>query len=93
MELPKHIRIPLYKMYYITNVKEEKFIDANFIKSFKKDYTLVQQNEILSSLKWALENPNYDFKSLLPGLKHTNDDILYYFKCVYDTLLGKESQA
>ena len=36
------------------------------------------------ALKWALDNPEYDFISLLPFTYYNHDEVLYFFKIQYD---------
>jgi hypothetical protein len=71
------LRIPLYKLYYIDNVYDY-VIDDQFIKAYSKAYSEQERGSILEALEWASVNADYDFKSLLPDIKFTNEEIYFY---------------
>lgn len=72
------LRIPLHKLFYIDDVDEFSGLSENEIKSLRREYSESELQEIVSSVKWAVENRTYDFTSLLPNLRQSNDEIYRY---------------
>jgi hypothetical protein len=69
-----YIRIPIYELYYIeqtTDFKGSRFLNVNYYKNYESE-TIVG---IFQQLEWAVENPTYDFASLLPNLTFNNEEI------------------
>ena len=86
MENIDYIKIPLYKLYYLENVKDFPGLDSANVEMFRKEYSDEEIKGILSSLAWASKNPSHDFSSMLPNLRHSNEDIYNYFCKVYQSL-------
>ena len=85
-ELIKVLRVPLYKLYYVDNI--ENFVGLNKVEldSLRRDCSQERIKEIINSLKWAVENPAFDFQSLLPNLPQKNELIYKYLCRLYEQL-------
>lgn len=80
------LRIPLYKLYYIDNVSDFSGLTKKDLESLKAEYDESELIGIAESVRWATHNQNYDFASLLPNLKQSNDEIFKYL-CELDASL------
>ncbi len=72
------LRIPLYKLNYIDNVNDFSGLTVQDLESLKSEYDKSELKSIVESVNWATKNPDYDFLSLLPDLRHTNEEIYNY---------------
>lgn len=72
------LRIPLYKLNYIENIDAFSGLNDSEIKQIYIDYTSEEVESIMNALEWGVENHDFDFRSLLPDLKHSNDSIYRY---------------
>lgn len=88
----KFLRIPLYRLYGIRNVRTEKLFNDSWEK-FEATYSLEERTNIINVIDWAVHNPGYDFSSLLPDLKHSNEDILFYLNQLHDFFQGRATKA
>lgn len=82
------LRIPLHKLYYIDDISNFSGLTQNELESLKDEYDESELTEITESVRWATQNQNYDFSSLLPNLKQSNDEIFRYL-CELDVYLRK----
>jgi hypothetical protein len=80
------LRIPLYRLYYLADVKEADVLDSKLLLQICQDYEADEVREIISSLEWAVKHPGFDFNALLPGLKHSNSDIYFYLTKVLEKM-------
>lgn len=85
-EHEKYLRIPLYKLYYIKGSLDEFDFKENFMADFKREYNLEQIHHIYHAVHWAFENPNYNFRELLPDLRFTNEEIYRYLTKLKDIM-------
>ncbi len=72
------LRIPLYKLNYIDNVNDFSGLTVQDLESLKSEYDKSELKSIVESVNWATKNPDYDFLSLLPDLRHTKEEIYNY---------------
>ncbi len=82
------LRIPLNKLYYIDNVNDFSGLTIQDLESLKSEYDELELKGIVESVRWATQNPNYDFLSLLPKLQHSNEDIYRYLCKLESSLSG-----
>lgn len=80
------LRIPLHKLYYIDNVDTFTGLTEKDISSLKNEYTVEELSLIIRSVHWAIQNEDYDFSSLLPNLKYSNEDIYKYLSKLEQSL-------
>lgn len=84
--MKKQLIIPMYRLNTTKDIKDI-FYDERNLYFFKRDYTIEERRKQFEALKWAMENPEYDFKSVSPifkDLKFSNDEIFIYLKKVHD---------
>ncbi|MFW5443933.1 MAG: hypothetical protein ACKE51_06480 [Methylococcaceae bacterium] len=82
----KFLMIPLYKLYYIDNINDFSGFTKEDLKCLKIEYDESVLIGIVRSVRWATQHPDYDFSSLLPDLKQSNDEIFKYL-CDLDSSL------
>ena len=96
------LRIPLFPLYRYDSLDqihlEEKEVD------FLMQYSLKERKNLYEDLKWAKNNPNYNFESIMEGapvfgtLKFTNNEVYEYlmlfmeFMEKFPVLLNEDSQ-
>jgi hypothetical protein len=85
---PISLRIPLYKLFYIDDIEEFEGLSDPELIQLNSAYALDEIEEIRNALKWGTNNPNYDFKSILPGIKFNNQSI-YKYICIISEQLNK----
>lgn len=85
MEDVNWLKIPLYKLYYLNNVNEFIALSEEDLNRLRKEYTDEEIQRLSAALAWASKNPDYDFSSLLPNLRHKNHDIHAYLCKVYES--------
>lgn len=83
------IRIPLYKLNYVNNI-DEITLDEEFLNQFCTEYEKEERKNIFEQLAWAVNNPTYDFKSLVTTDRFNNKEIYSYIKKLYDFMLIHE---
>jgi hypothetical protein len=70
------LQIPLYGLQFAKNIRVPGSVWPELLASLRKDYDEQMRSRIIESLRWAVQNPDYPFSSLLPGLEvHSNEDI------------------
>jgi hypothetical protein len=77
------LRFVLYKLFYLDDVDDARAFGDDFAELVRRDYTAEQIHDVFAALEWALAHPDYDFGSLLPGLRHSNPEILRYLHHVH----------
>ena len=82
------LKIPLNKLYFIDDVETFSGLSIQDLDSLRTEYDESELNEIIESIKWARQNPDFDFLSLLPKLKHSNEDI-YKYLCKLEFSLSR----
>lgn len=73
------IKIPLYDLNYVSNIDEIK-LDQNFLSQFCSEYEIEERKDIFEQLEWAVNNPDYDFNSLVTSDKFSNEEIYDYIR-------------
>ena len=77
------LMIPLYLLYYIDSL--DKFIGLRDFQrqALKRDHSIDELKKTAQALELALENPEYNYQSILPNIKFSNKEILEYFKVMH----------
>ncbi len=83
-----YLRIPLHKLFYIDDVEEFAGLTQEEINNLRSEYSDSELQAIVRSVKWAIENRGYDFSSLLPNMRISNEEI-YNYLCKLDNSLDK----
>lgn len=84
------LKIPLYKLNYVSDIKEIR-LDQEFLEQFREEYEPEERKSIFEQLEWALDNPNYQFKSLVDSDRFSNEEIYSYIKRLHKFILDKEA--
>jgi len=80
------LRIPLNKLFYIDDVSDFDGLSKKDISALKVEYSDEEITNIKESVAWAVDNPEYDFSSLLPNMPHSNADIYDFLNKVHKTI-------
>ncbi len=83
---PDRLWIPLYKLYYIEDVRREVLLSDESLAQYSRDYSESERREIEAALEWGKTHPEYDFRTVLPNLPHSNEDIHYYIVAVLERI-------
>ncbi|OGV47730.1 MAG: hypothetical protein A2X49_01820 [Lentisphaerae bacterium GWF2_52_8] len=78
--LDQQLRFPLYALYYVDDVKDFPKLSERVVVKFTKDYPKEQLENIKTAIHWGVNNPDYNFNSLLPNIPYNNQEILKYFE-------------
>lgn len=84
------LKIPLYKLYYIDDISKFSGLSHEDIRELQNEYSESELIEITRAVKWAVQNKDYDFSSLLPNLNFSNEDI-YVYICKLDQSLASRN--
>ena len=84
------LKIPLYKLYFIEDLKSFSRFSKEDLESFKREYNEFEIKAINDSLTWVRQYPTYNFLSLLPNLRHKNADI-YKYLCKLEIVFNRSS--
>jgi len=84
------LRIPIYNLYYIDDVADFAGLSVEALQSLREVYDEEELKGIFGALAWAIKNPKYNFRSLLPNLRHSNKDI-YLYLCKLERSLNTAS--
>jgi len=86
-----YLRIPIGYLHDIDDLSNFPGFKKSGLEYFISGYETLEINEIIEALKWAKENPSYDFSSMLPDIKHSNKDI-YKYLCKLEGALSTKSK-
>ena len=75
----KSLRIPLYALYYLDDWEGMTALAAGTATRLVEDYSSTVFLRIVNALEWAIRNPDFQFASLLPNLKYSNEQIHTFF--------------
>lgn len=78
-KIPTGLSAILYGLYHIENIEKDEsykmlaeYVDKNLDEEEKQEYK--------QALDWVKKNPTYDFNTILPNLRKTNEQILMYIE-------------
>lgn len=83
------IKIPLYKLNYVDDI-EEIILDKEFLNQFCVEYDKEERKNIFEQLDWAVNNPAYDFGSLVTVSQFSNKEIYNYIQRLHHFMLKNE---
>lgn len=84
------IKIPLYKLNYVSDIDEIK-LDQNFLSQFCNEYEIEERKSIFEQLDWAVNNPDYDFNSLVTSDRFTNKEIYSFIQELHAFILRNKA--
>lgn len=70
----KYLNIFLY--WFVDRRELDENFDDQFIKALNRNYTDLEKNGIIDSMKWALNNKHVNFRAKLPDIELSNEEIL-----------------
>lgn len=79
----KWLRIPLYRLIYEKDLEYFNGLNNDELKNNYSHFSNEELKNILEAIKWGVENPEFDFSSLLPYLNQSNKDIYNYLCIMY----------
>ena len=82
----KFLRIPLSKLHHLNDLDSFSGLESEDIEAMKREYGEDDSASIVEAIAWAVDNPSYDFSSMLPNLSYTNPQI-YQYLCKLDASL------
>lgn len=92
--MKKDLIIIMYRLITTSNIKDIKY-DQQDVALFCNNYSLEERKSQFSSLESAMNNPNYDFKSISPifkDLKFSNSEIYNYLSLLYQFMKNNDIQ-
>jgi len=72
-------KVLLYGLFHINNLKDHPPFGPQEAARALRDYGEDRFQIIIKGLKWAVKNRDVDYKNIFPGMKYSNDEILWYF--------------
>ena len=91
-----YLRIPLSKLNYIDDLASFGGLNKDELVSLRIEYSEKELKEIIVAARWAKNNPNHDFRTMLPNLKFTNLEIYRYLTVILgqlETINGSEKSV
>lgn len=84
------IKIPLYKLNFVSNINEIQ-LDENLLNQFCNEYEPEERKSIFKQLDWAVDNPEYNFNSLVTTDEFTDKEIYGYIQKLHKFLLNNKT--
>lgn len=86
MNAPLFLRISVALMDEMADPLQFSGLTPEGRERFQSGYTESELAGIRSGLDFALENPGYDFASLVPGIEYSNAEILAFLTKLHRSL-------
>jgi hypothetical protein len=81
-----YLRLLLYRILFSADITDEKLVTDQFIQQLSKEYTPEVFTGLKESVQWSVEHPEYNFKNVLDGLTHSNQEIYQFLKNICSKL-------
>lgn len=81
------LRIPMNLLYSIKSTPDFNGLSAAQIERLSQEYDAKEIDGIKQALKYAVEHPEHDFKSMLPNLAQSNAEIAFFLKRIYLSMM------
>jgi hypothetical protein len=85
------LRIVIFKLLFEIDSSLLKEIAEKDAKRLKNNYSEEEYSSIKIAVEWAVENPNYDYKLMLPNMKLSNKSLYLYIKYIQREFEGNEN--
>ena len=72
-------KVLLYGLFHIKDIKTHPCFDQASAEKAVRNYGKDKLKIIIEGLCWAVENRDVDYQSVFPGMKYSNEQILWYF--------------
>lgn len=84
------LRIPLAALQFAPDIRgritqDEAAFRQHCLRLYS-DYEPAVLARLRAQLRWAIQNPEYNFQGILIDVKTANEDILFYFAFLLDVL-------
>jgi len=92
--MKKELIIIMYRLNTISKIEDIKY-DQQDVALFCRDYNLDERRSQFNILEWAMNNSDYNFKSISPifkNLKFSNDEIYNYLSLLYQFMKDNDIQ-
>ena len=86
---PQGLNSVLYFLNYVTDLSTDPALPERLLVQIRDQYEPEMSELMCSAIKWALENPDFDFKQQMP-VNYTNEQIYSYLVKV-DQLFEKQN--
>jgi hypothetical protein len=90
------LRIPLSNLWDVPAIRQKIETDATAFAEWHQQWYCSYSDEarlgMHTQLRWALENPAYNFQQMLTRVTTSNEDILFYFAFLLNVLEQAQSK-
>lgn len=80
MEQLAYLRLPMSLLLHMEHIDAFEGLSAERLAALPADYTADELKALVAALRFAVENPQHDFRALMPALPFTNEQI-HVFLC------------
>jgi hypothetical protein len=92
-KFPLALRIPVYALTNKWEGDPAEGLSRAVLRRFASAYDPEVFEQIIAALRWSQANPSFDFTSLLPGIRYSNETILAYLRKLLEQLESLEVGA
>lgn len=78
---PQGLNAILYFLNYVTDLSNDPVLPDHLMQQIKFKYKPETVRMMCDSLRWSIENPDFDFEKQIP-LNYKNEEIYLYLKKV-----------
>lgn len=79
IEIPTGLSAILYGLYHVEKVERDESY-KNLSGYLRNNLDEEEKQEYKQALDWATKNPEFDYNSILPNLRKTNEEVVVYLK-------------
>lgn len=79
---PKELNYVLYFLHGLPDVRNESKYEK-LERYILRNYDGEKFENLYSSVEWAVEHLDYDFKAIDPGLRHCKEDVVIFLNNFY----------
>lgn len=72
-------KVLLYGLFHIKDIKSHPAFDSRQADKVLNNYGPEKVRIIIQGLEWAVKNRDVDYQSIFPGMRYSNEEILWYF--------------
>ena len=72
--------VVLYMLFHVKDVNNHPIFDEASASNLNKKYSGDKVTNICEGLQWAISNRQYNYKGVFPGMRFSNDEILFFFE-------------
>ena len=84
------LRFLVYPVFYVEDVADFCGYTERVLASFHEIYDEAERSRMFEALNWAAQNPEFDFRGLLPHLRHSDEEIFGFLMTVRKQLVELE---